>query len=218
MADRELVASYDASTRAEFPAAAADAVVALKRELAEERPSLATRVASQKVLERLIEAVPHLVGGSADLTGSNGTKVKAHRVVARGDFSGSYLHYGVREHAMAAAMNGIALHGGFIPYGGTFLAFADYSRPAIRLAALMGIRVVHVMTHDSIGLGEDGPDAPAGRASGGAAGNSKSPRLPPGRRDRDRGSMARCARAGEDAFDPLPLAPEPADAKAGPHR
>ena len=98
----------------------------------------------------------NLLGGSADLTHSNLTRAKAHRPVRHDCFEGSYIHYGVREHAMAAAMNGIALHGGFIPYGGTFLTFADYSRPAIRLAALMGVRVVHAMTHDLIGLGEDG--------------------------------------------------------------
>jgi transketolase len=98
-----------------------------------------------------------LLGGSADLTHSNLTRAKSHRPVNATAFDGSYVHYGVREHAMASAMNGIALHGGLIPYGGTFLTFADYSRPAIRLAALMGIRVIHVMTHDSIGLGEDGP-------------------------------------------------------------
>ncbi|NOU05597.1 MAG: transketolase family protein, partial [Hyphomicrobiaceae bacterium] len=98
-----------------------------------------------------------LIGGSADLTGSNGTRVKAHKSVTLGDYSGNYINYGIREHAMAAVMNGIALHGGFIPYGGTFLAFADYCRPSIRLSALMGLRVVYVMTHDSIGLGEDGP-------------------------------------------------------------
>ena len=109
------------------------------------------------MLEELTAALPGLIGGSADLTGSNGTKTKAMKPVKPGDFSGSYIHYGVREHGMAAAMNGIALHGGFIPYGGTFLTFSDYSRPAIRLGALMGIRVIHVMTHDSIGLGEDGP-------------------------------------------------------------
>jgi len=101
--------------------------------------------------------VPNLLGGSADLTHSNLTRAKSHRPVNATAFDGSYVHYGVREHAMASAMNGIALHGGLIPYGGTFLTFADYSRPAIRLAALMGIRVIHVMTHDSIGLGEDGP-------------------------------------------------------------
>jgi transketolase len=109
------------------------------------------------VIDIIAEALPNLLGGSADLTHSNLTKAKTHQAVRAGAFGGGYVHYGVREHAMAAAMNGIALHGGFIPYGGTFLTFADYSRPAIRLAALMGIRVIHVMTHDSIGLGEDGP-------------------------------------------------------------
>jgi transketolase len=109
------------------------------------------------VIDVIAEALPNLLGGSADLTHSNLTRAKTQRPVRPDGFDGSYVHYGVREHAMAAAMNGIALHGGFIPYGGTFLTFADYSRPAIRLAALMGVRVIHVMTHDSIGLGEDGP-------------------------------------------------------------
>jgi len=109
------------------------------------------------VIDAIAEALPNLLGGSADLTHSNLTQAKTQRPVRPDCFEGSYVHYGVREHAMAAAMNGVALHGGFIPYGGTFLTFADYSRPAIRLAALMGIRVIHVMTHDSIGLGEDGP-------------------------------------------------------------
>ncbi len=129
----------------------------LKRKLAEEKPKIATRVASQRVLEGLTKLQPNMVGGSADLTGSVGCKVKDHKPVKPGDYSGGYIHYGVREHGMAAAMNGLALHGGLIPYSGTFLAFADYSRGAIRLGALMGVRVIHVMTHDSIGLGEDGP-------------------------------------------------------------
>jgi transketolase len=124
---------------------------------AAERPKLATRQASQMVIEALAPHLPELIGGSADLTGSNLTKAKSQRPVTPDDFSGGYLHYGVREHGMAAAMNGLALHGGVIPYGGTFLVFADYSRPAIRLAALMRLGVIHVMTHDSIGLGEDGP-------------------------------------------------------------
>ena len=102
-------------------------------------------------------AVPEMIGGSADLTGSNNTNVKGVPSIARGNFAGRYVHYGVREHGMAAAMNGMALHGGIIPYSGTFLVFADYMRPAIRLAALMRQRVIHVLTHDSIGLGEDGP-------------------------------------------------------------
>src|SRR5207253_5752452 len=108
-------------------------------------------------LEVLTAAIPEMVGGSADLTGSNNTKTKAMKAVTASDYSGSYIYYGVREHAMGAVMNGLALHGGFIPYGGTFLIFTDYMRPAIRLSALMGQRVVYVMTHDSIGLGEDGP-------------------------------------------------------------
>ena len=124
---------------------------------ATERPNIATRQASQLVIDAIAEALPNLLGGSADLTHSNLTRARTHQPVRPDCLDGSYIHYGVREHAMAAAMNGIALHGGFIPYGGTFLTFADYSRPAIRLAALMGMRVIHVMTHDSIGLGEDGP-------------------------------------------------------------
>ena len=135
----------------------ADAMAQIRQRFGADRPTIATRQASQLVIDSIAEALPNLLGGSADLTHSNLTKAKTHRVVRPDAFDGGYVHYGVREHAMAAAMNGIALHGGFIPYGGTFLTFADYSRPAIRLAALMGIRVVHVMTHDSIGLGEDGP-------------------------------------------------------------
>jgi len=118
---------------------------------------LASRKSSQQVIEALVPAVPALIGGSADLTGSNGTKTKQHRDVSADYFSANYIHYGVREHGMAAAMNGMALHGGVVPYGGTFLVFTDYCRPSIRLSALMGQRVIYVMTHDSIGLGEDGP-------------------------------------------------------------
>ncbi len=133
------------------------AVGAVKQDFAREGAKLATRQSSQKVLERLVPVVPGLIGGSADLTGSNGTLTKLHTIVKAGDFAGNYLHYGVREHGMAAAMNGMALHGGIVPYGGTFLVFSDYCRPSIRLSALMGQRVIYVMTHDSIGLGEDGP-------------------------------------------------------------
>jgi transketolase len=138
-------------------AAIAAGLSELKREFAASPRPLATRVASQKVLEKITPALPRLIGGSADLTGSNGTKTNFHTAVAADAFAGNYVHYGVREHAMAAAMNGLALHGGCVPYGGTFLAFTDYCRPAIRLSALMGLRVIYVMTHDSIGLGEDGP-------------------------------------------------------------
>jgi len=133
------------------------AIAGVKTDFAAEGAKLATRQSSQKVLERLVPVVPGLIGGSADLTGSVGTLTKQHGIVKPGDFAGNYVHYGVREHAMAAAMNGLALHGGIVPYGGTFLVFSDYCRPSIRLSALMGQRVVYVMTHDSIGLGEDGP-------------------------------------------------------------
>ncbi|MGJ4942146.1 transketolase [Bradyrhizobium sp. HKCCYLS1011] len=140
-----------------LPAAYAEQMSQLLAQLTTEGPKIATRQASQIVIDVIAQALPNLLGGSADLTHSNLTKAKTQKPVTPDTMDGNYIHYGVREHAMAAAMNGIALHGGFIPYGGTFLAFADYSRPAIRLAALMGIRVIHVMTHDSIGLGEDGP-------------------------------------------------------------
>ena len=122
-----------------------------------DRPAMATRAASGAALDVLVPAIPELMGGSADLTGSNNTFVKGTAIFDAPDYAGSYVNYGIREHAMAAAMNGLALHGGVIPYGGTFLVFTDYSRPAIRLAALMGVRVIHVGTHDSIGVGEDGP-------------------------------------------------------------
>ncbi len=138
--------------------AVAEAIREAKAAFAADTAKRATRVWSQLVLERLLPVLPELMGGSADLTGSNGTKTKHHtKVVARGDFSGNYIHYGVREHGMAAAMNGLALHGGLIPYGGTFLVFSDYCRPSIRLSALMRLRVIYVFTHDSIGVGEDGP-------------------------------------------------------------
>ena len=135
----------------------ARAIAELKRSAAAEKTERATRVWSEMTLEKLLPACPALIGGSADLTGSNNTKTKTQGIVAKGSFKGSYVHYGVREHVMAAAMNGLALHGGLIPYGGTFMVFTDYCRPAIRLSALMKQRVVYVMTHDSIGLGEDGP-------------------------------------------------------------
>ncbi len=149
--------AFEAAADGALPARLDEAVAAHKAALAADPPRIATRVASQRALEAIAPAVPELLGGSADLTGSNNTRIAAHSLLDRGNPGGDYIHYGVREHAMAAAMNGMALHGGAIPYGGTFLCFADYGRPAIRLAALMGLRVVHVMTHDSIGLGEDGP-------------------------------------------------------------
>ncbi len=133
------------------------AVNEVKKTISAETPKLATRQSNAKVLEALLPVIPGMVGGSADLTGSNGCKTSQYRPVTADDFGGNYMHYGVREFGMAAFMNGMALHGGVVPYAGTFLVFADYSRPAIRLGALMEKRVIHVMTHDSIGVGEDGP-------------------------------------------------------------
>jgi transketolase len=148
---------FDRRLAGDLPEGFASTVNELKRAAAAEAPKLATRMSSQKVLEALTPLMPELVGGSADLTGSNNTRTKDTTPLTADDFAGRYVHYGVREHGMAAAMNGLALHGGLVPYGGTFLVFTDYCRPSIRLSALMGQRVVYVMTHDSIGLGEDGP-------------------------------------------------------------
>ena len=129
----------------------------IKKIFSEEKPGWATRKSSQEVLETINKVLPNTIGGSADLTGSNNTKTKNINIIDSNNFAGRFIHYGIREHGMAAAMNGIALHKGLIPYSGTFLVFSDYCRPSIRLAALMDIKVIHVMTHDSIGLGEDGP-------------------------------------------------------------
>ena len=150
-------AEFERVMAGRLPEGWTEAMGALKANLAQQKPKLATRQSSQKALEVLVPAIPELVGGSADLTGSNLTLVKGMAGVAPDNFAGKYLYYGVREHGMAAAMNGIALHGGLIPYGGTFFVFTDYMRPSLRLAALMGVRVIHVLTHDSIGVGEDGP-------------------------------------------------------------
>jgi transketolase len=150
-------ADFERAMAGKLPDNWGDVVAAMKREIAESKPRLATRQSSQKVLETLVPATPELIGGSADLTGSNLTMIKGQKVITPNDFSGTYIHYGVREHGMAAAANGMALHGGIIPYTGTFFIFTDYMRPALRLGALMRQRVIHVLTHDSIGLGEDGP-------------------------------------------------------------
>jgi transketolase len=149
--------AFEAAVSGKLPATYEAAIAAAAAELAKTRPTLATRVASAKALEAIIPALPALVGGSADLTPSNNTFVAGMGEVAPGDFAGRYIHFGIREFGMTAALNGLALHGGFIPYGGTFLVFTDYARPALRLAALMGVKMVFVGTHDSIGLGEDGP-------------------------------------------------------------
>jgi transketolase len=141
----------------ELPAGWVSAFEEFKKGLVETKPNEATRKSSENVLQVLTAAIPEMIGGSADLTGSNNTKTKVTSPIQAGDFAGRYIYYGVREHAMAAIMNGLSLHGEFIPYGGTFLVFTDYCRAGIRLSALMRQRVVYVMTHDSIGLGEDGP-------------------------------------------------------------
>jgi len=159
------VGEMDGALRSEFERALSgtlpdgwrDALNGHKKRCAEEQPGWATRKASGEALAVLTEAVPDLIGGSADLTGSVNTKTPSTAPVTADDFSGRYIHYGVREHGMAAVMNGIALHGGLVPYGGTFLVFADYMKGAMRLSSLMNQRVVYVLTHDSIGLGEDGP-------------------------------------------------------------
>ena len=132
-------------------------IIKFKNEHFVEKTVCATRKASELSLNLISSHLPNLIGGSADLTGSNNTKAKEMRIINSEDFTGNYIHYGIREHAMAGIMNGIALHGGLKPYGGTFLVFSDYCRPSIRLSALMNIPVIFVMTHDSIGLGEDGP-------------------------------------------------------------
>ncbi|MGH6761265.1 MAG: transketolase [Phyllobacterium sp.] len=158
-------AATDASVRAEFerrmrgdlPGGFDAAIVAYKQKLSADKPNVATRKASEMALEVINGVVPETIGGSADLTGSNNTKTSQTKPVTPENYGGRYVHYGIREHGMAAAMNGMAVHGGIIPYSGTFLTFSDYCRPAMRLSSLMGIRVVYVMTHDSIGLGEDGP-------------------------------------------------------------
>jgi transketolase len=151
-------AEFERRIRGELPQdKLAAAVRTLKEQLAAAPKEVATRAASETTLAALTAAVPEMIGGSADLTGSNNTRPKGMPVLSAADYAGRFIHYGVREHGMASAMNGMALHRGVLPYSGTFLVFSDYCRPAIRLAALMGERVIHVMTHDSIGLGEDGP-------------------------------------------------------------
>ncbi len=150
-------AEFDAAIAGEIPAALFPALADLKQKLSVEKPNTGTRRTSERVLDVVNAILPSTIGGSADLTPSNNTKTKNIDDIKPGQFKGRYVHYGIREHGMAAAMSGMALHGGVIPYGGTFLVFSDYMRPSIRLAALMGVHVVYVMTHDSIGVGEDGP-------------------------------------------------------------
>ncbi|WP_019172862.1 transketolase [Pseudaminobacter salicylatoxidans] len=156
-ADAEIRTEFERRMSGELPGDL-DAVIAeYKQKLAADKPKVATRKSSEMALEVINAVVPETIGGSADLTGSNNTKTSQTKPITPDDYNGRYVYYGIREHGMAAAMNGMALHGGVIPYGGTFLTFSDYARPAMRLASLMGIRSIFVMTHDSIGLGEDGP-------------------------------------------------------------
>ncbi|MGV9008638.1 transketolase [Brevundimonas sp.] len=150
-------ADFTRAMKGDLPAGAFDALNARIAELIETQPAQATRQSSGAALDELFAAVPELIGGSADLTGSNNTFVAGTPILDAPSYEGRYVNWGIREFGMAAAMNGLALHGGVIPYGGTFMVFSDYSRPAIRLGALMGVRAIHVLTHDSIGLGEDGP-------------------------------------------------------------
>ena len=156
-APADLRSEFERRNDGKLPVDWQKAITAARAEFITSGKEVATRAASGAVLNHLAAAIPELLGGSADLTTSNNTKAKGMVEIKPGKYNGTYMHYGVREHGMAAAMNGIALHGGLIPYGGTFLCFSDYCRPSIRLAAMMQVRTVFVMTHDSIGLGEDGP-------------------------------------------------------------
>ena len=150
-------ADFTRAMKGDLPESAFDALNATIAELVETKPAQATRQSSGAALDQLFGAIPELIGGSADLTGSNNTFVAGTPIFDAPTYEGRYINWGIREFGMSAAMNGLALHGGVIPYGGTFMVFSDYSRPAIRLSALMGIRAIQVLTHDSIGLGEDGP-------------------------------------------------------------
>ncbi|WP_421927020.1 transketolase [Neoaquamicrobium sediminum] len=156
-ADAPTRAEFERRMRGDLPQGFDQLIVDYKKKLVEDKPKVATRKSSEMALEVINALVTETIGGSADLTGSNNTKTSQTSPIKPDDYSGRYVYYGIREHGMAAAMNGMTLHGGVIPYGGTFLTFSDYARPAMRLASLMGIRSIFVMTHDSIGLGEDGP-------------------------------------------------------------
>jgi transketolase len=153
----EVRQAFETGQSGDLPADLHEIIASYKQTLSDTAPAWASRKSSQEALNIINENMQQTIGGSADLTGSNLTQTSQMLPITPGDFSGRYIYYGVREFGMAAIMNGIALHGGFIPYGGTFMVFTDYARPAIRLSALMGLRVIYVMTHDSIGLGEDGP-------------------------------------------------------------
>jgi transketolase len=156
-ADAKLKAEFERRLSGKLPANFDTVIADYKKKLSVDKPKVATRKSSEMALEVINGAVPETIGGSADLTGSNNTKTSQTKNITPDDYGQRYVHYGIREHGMAAAINGLTLHGGLIAYGGTFLCFSDYARPAMRLSSLMGIRSIFVMTHDSIGLGEDGP-------------------------------------------------------------
>jgi len=155
--DADQRSEFERRMRGELPGGFDQAIIDYKEKLSSEKPKVATRKSSEMALEVINGVVPETIGGSADLTGSNNTKTSQTKAISAGAYGNRYVHFGIRELGMAAALNGLALHGGVIPYSGTFLCFSDYARPAMRLASLMGIRSIFVMTHDSIGLGEDGP-------------------------------------------------------------
>ena len=207
-------AEFDRRIAGDLPAEAlAAAVRGMKEKLAAAPKEIATRIASEQALDALTAAVPEMVGGSADLTGSNNTRPKGMAALTAANPGGRFIHYGIREHGMAAAMNGMALHGGIIPYSGTFLVFSDYMRPSIRLAALMGLRVIHVLTHDFDRPRRGRADPPAGRASRGAAGDPQPAGVSALRYRRDGRVLAARARsphlaqrARTDAAEPAPAA------------
>ncbi len=191
------------------PAGLADAIRKLKEKLVAEPPTIATRKASEMALEVLVPEMPELLLGSADLTPSNNTRTKGLKEVKPGDFSGRYIHYGIREMGMAAAMNGISSHGGFAPAGGTFMCFTDYARPSMRIAALSHVPVVYIMTHDSIGLGEDGPTHQPVEHLASLARDAEHARVPPRRRGRDRRMLAAGAGKPDRPHGAGAVAPEP---------
>ena len=210
-AARRIRAAHAGDLPADFDAVIAD----YKKKLVADKPKVATRKSSEMALEVINGAVPETIGGSADLTGSNNTKTSQTKPIAAGSYGNRYVHYGIREHGMAAAMSGLSLHGGIIPYGGTFLCFSDYARPAMRLASLMGIRSIYVMTHDFDRPWRGRADPPAGRASRRAARDPQPPCLPPGRRHGSGRMLAACAGIGEDAVD---TRADPPEFAGGAHR
>jgi len=155
--DKKIKDEITRITKNKLPHDFNDHIASLKKKIFDLKSAEASRKSSAFVIENITKNLPELIGGSADLSGSNNTKTKYSTIIKPSNFNGNYIHYGVREHGMAGIMNGMALHGGIIPYGGTFLIFSDYCKPSIRLSALMGLKVIYVFSHDSIGLGEDGP-------------------------------------------------------------